>query len=79
MASTTRAEETYAVYMGDRTMYQVIRRAGGAQQQAVLDILTEAFMDDPVVRWLFPDEGDRRRLQPLVTARCSRTRTTRRI
>jgi GNAT superfamily N-acetyltransferase len=46
-------------------MYQVIRRAGGAQQQAVLDILTEAFMDDPVVRWLFPDEGDRRRLQPL--------------
>jgi GNAT superfamily N-acetyltransferase len=51
--------------MTDRKVSQVIRRAGGTEQQAVLDILTEAFMDDPVMRWLFPDEGDRRRLQPL--------------
>ena len=33
-------------------------------QQSVVDILTEAFMDDPLVGWLFPEVGDRRRLQP---------------
>jgi ribosomal protein S18 acetylase RimI-like enzyme len=32
--------------------------------QAVLDVLTEAFMDDPVVCWIFPDERERRRMQP---------------
>lgn len=36
----------------------------GADRRAVVDVLTEAFMDDPVVSWLFPDEGERRRLQP---------------
>jgi GNAT superfamily N-acetyltransferase len=36
----------------------------GADRQTVLDTLTEAFMDDPVVSWLFPDETERRRLQP---------------
>jgi GNAT superfamily N-acetyltransferase len=30
----------------------------------VLGVLTEAFMADPVVSWLFPDEHERRRLQP---------------
>lgn len=32
--------------------------------ETVVDVLTEAFVDDPVIGWLFPDEGDRRRLQP---------------
>lgn len=41
-------------------MYETL----GADRRAVLDVLTEAFMDDPVVSWLFPDEGERRRLQP---------------
>lgn len=30
----------------------------------MLEVLTGAFAADPVVGWLFPDEGDRRRLQP---------------
>lgn len=29
-----------------------------------MDVLTEAFMDDPVARWLYPDPIERRRLQP---------------
>lgn len=29
-----------------------------------MDVLTEAFMGDPIVRWLFPDSIERRRLQP---------------
>jgi GNAT superfamily N-acetyltransferase len=45
------------------TPYVPVRRVDGAEQQAVLDVLTEAFMDDPLVRWLFPDAGDRGRLQ----------------
>jgi GNAT superfamily N-acetyltransferase len=32
-------------------------------QQAVLDVLTEAFMADPVVCWLYPEAGDRRHRQ----------------
>jgi GNAT superfamily N-acetyltransferase len=31
----------------------------------VLDILTEAFMNDSLARWLFPEVGERRRLQSL--------------
>lgn len=30
----------------------------------MLDVLTEAFADDPLASWLFPDADERRRLQP---------------
>ncbi|MGR6920200.1 GNAT family N-acetyltransferase [[Actinomadura] parvosata] len=43
------------------TAYASVRRA--EDEWAVLDVLTEAFMNDPVVRWLFPSAGDRGRLQ----------------
>lgn len=42
-----------------------MRQADDADRQAVLDVLTEAFMDDPVVCWLFSAPGERRRLQSL--------------
>jgi len=37
--------------------------AAVADRRVVSDILTEAFMDDPVARWLFPAPEERRRLQ----------------
>jgi GNAT superfamily N-acetyltransferase len=54
------------------TPYASVRQADDADQQAVLDVLTEAFMNDPVVCWLFPEVGERGRLQshfhrPLLT------------
>ncbi|HEX6354078.1 GNAT family N-acetyltransferase [Actinophytocola sp.] len=45
------------------TPYAPLRQAGEADQQAVVDVLTEAFTDDPVVRWLFPGLAERGRLQ----------------
>jgi GNAT superfamily N-acetyltransferase len=42
------------------TVYETL----GTDRRVVSDVLTEAFMTDPVVSWLFPDEGERRRLQP---------------
>lgn len=45
------------------TPYASVRQAGHADEQAVLDVLTEAFVSDPVACWLFPEEGDRGRLQ----------------
>ncbi|WP_432989492.1 GNAT family N-acetyltransferase [Dactylosporangium sp. CA-233914] len=45
------------------TPYASLRRADGADQQAVLDVLTEAFMNDPLVCWLFPEVGQRGLLQ----------------
>ncbi|GIH64893.1 GNAT family N-acetyltransferase [Microbispora siamensis] len=45
------------------TSYATVWRAGDEGAQAVLDVLTEAFMNDPLVRWLFPAAGDRGRLQ----------------
>ncbi|MGI5153660.1 GNAT family N-acetyltransferase [Microbispora sp. CA-102843] len=45
------------------TAYATVRRAGDEGARAVLDVLTEAFMNDPLVRWLFPAAGDRGRLQ----------------
>ncbi|WP_170191790.1 GNAT family N-acetyltransferase [Saccharothrix syringae] len=46
------------------TMYDTPRPVGGPDRRAVLEVLTGAFMADPVVSWLFPDEDERRRLQP---------------
>ncbi len=39
-----------------------IRRAGKADREAVSRLVGEAFMDDPVSGWVFPDEDDRRAL-----------------
>ncbi|NGO14160.1 GNAT family N-acetyltransferase [Streptomyces sp. HC44] len=46
----------------------VIRRAGEADREAVVRLLDEAFRDDPVSRWVFPDAEDRRRTHPLLMA-----------
>ena len=46
------------------TAYASVRSADDADQQAVLDVLTEAFMSDPVAGWLFPELGERALLQP---------------
>jgi GNAT superfamily N-acetyltransferase len=45
------------------TPYASVRRADEADRRAVLDVLTEAFTNDPLVRWLFPEAGPRGRLQ----------------
>ncbi|WP_433430804.1 GNAT family N-acetyltransferase [Nonomuraea sp. CA-141351] len=45
------------------TPYASLRRADDADRQAVLDVLTEAFMNDPLVCWLFPKAGERGLLQ----------------
>lgn len=54
------------------TPYASVRRADDADLRVVSDVLTEAFMDDPFVCWLFPDASLRGRLQahhhrPLLT------------
>lgn len=46
------------------TPYAPVRRVAGADLAEVPAVLTEAFMDDPVVRWLSPEPADRRRFQP---------------
>jgi len=46
------------------TSYATVRRATEDDRTAVVDILTESFATDPVAGWLFPDPGERRRLQP---------------
>ncbi|MDX3108761.1 GNAT family N-acetyltransferase [Nonomuraea angiospora] len=45
------------------TPYASVRQADGADEQAVLDVLTEAFMNDPLACWLFPEVSERGRLQ----------------
>jgi len=45
------------------TPYAYVRRADEADRRAVLDVLTEAFTNDPLVHWLFPEAGPRGRLQ----------------
>ncbi|MEU7798835.1 GNAT family N-acetyltransferase [Micromonospora arborensis] len=45
------------------TPYALLRQADAAERQTVSDILTEAFMDDPVACWLFPAPDERGRLQ----------------
>jgi hypothetical protein len=49
--------------MTEDTPYAPVRQADVADRQAVSDILTEAFMDDPVACWLFPGSDERGRLQ----------------
>ncbi|MFC7328275.1 GNAT family N-acetyltransferase [Marinactinospora rubrisoli] len=45
--------------MTSNTAYAPVWRAGDADQRTVVDVLTQAFTDDPVARWLFPDgSGD---------------------
>ncbi|MFF5210961.1 GNAT family N-acetyltransferase [Streptosporangium sp. NPDC000396] len=46
------------------TPYASVRQAEDGDQQAVLDVLTEAFLNDPLLCWLFPEVGERGRLQP---------------
>ncbi|WP_424532571.1 GNAT family N-acetyltransferase [Sphaerisporangium viridialbum] len=58
------------------TPYASVRRADDADRQAVLDVLIEAFMNDPLVCWLFPKADERGRLQanfyrPLLTHRAA--------
>ncbi|MEU0569016.1 GNAT family N-acetyltransferase [Nonomuraea sp. NPDC005983] len=45
------------------TPYASVRQADDEDRQAVLDVLTEAFMNDPLVCWLFPKAGERGLLQ----------------
>lgn len=45
------------------TPYATIRPATGVDRRALLDVLTEAFVDDPLVAWLFPAAEERGRLQ----------------
>ncbi|MFI6733084.1 GNAT family N-acetyltransferase [Nonomuraea sp. NPDC050451] len=42
------------------TPYASVRQV---DEQAVLDVLTEAFMNDPLACWLFPEVSERGRLQ----------------
>jgi GNAT superfamily N-acetyltransferase len=58
--------------MDSDTPYASVRRVADADRRTVVDVLVEAFMADPVVCWLFPDPGERARLQarfyrPLLT------------
>ncbi|HVL92600.1 MAG TPA: GNAT family N-acetyltransferase [Acidimicrobiales bacterium] len=43
-----------------------VRRAGAADSAVVSDILAQAFFDDPVISWAFPDDDRRRELLPDV-------------
>ncbi|MEV6314501.1 GNAT family N-acetyltransferase [Streptomyces sp. NPDC051776] len=41
-----------------------IRRAQGEEREAVGRLLSDAFMEDPVSRWVFPDRAHRHDVQP---------------
>lgn len=43
-----------------------IRRAGEGDREAVTRLLDDAFQNDPVSSWVFPDAEDRRRTHPLL-------------
>ncbi|MEU9883810.1 GNAT family N-acetyltransferase [Streptomyces phaeochromogenes] len=43
-----------------------IRRAGEDDREAVTRLLDEAFQNDPVSNWIFPDAEHRRRTHPLL-------------
>jgi GNAT superfamily N-acetyltransferase len=42
----------------------VIRRAGEEDRERISLLIGEAFMDDPVSGWVFPDEAHRREVHP---------------
>ncbi|MBK1784878.1 GNAT family N-acetyltransferase [Prauserella cavernicola] len=44
-------------------MHPSIRRAQATDEDTVLSVLTEAFANDPLTQWLFPDPAERTRLQ----------------
>ncbi|MFJ7770716.1 GNAT family N-acetyltransferase [Streptomyces sp. NPDC097107] len=46
----------------------VIRTAGDGDRELVVRLLDEAFQDDPVSSWVFPDEEYRRRTHPRLMA-----------
>jgi ribosomal protein S18 acetylase RimI-like enzyme len=46
----------------------VIRRAGEADRELIVHLLDEAFADDPVSAWVFPDEEYRRRVHHRLMA-----------
>ena len=41
-----------------------VRRASPDEAGVITDILAQGFMDDPISRWIFPDDVDRARLHP---------------
>jgi GNAT superfamily N-acetyltransferase len=41
-----------------------VRRAARADAGALVDVLAAAFLDDPLMRWAFPDSGRRREIVP---------------
>ncbi|MEU9190886.1 GNAT family N-acetyltransferase [Streptomyces sp. NPDC048484] len=43
-----------------------IRRAGEGDRETVTQLLDEAFQNDPVSSWVFPDADHRRRTHPLL-------------
>ncbi|TDD71428.1 GNAT family N-acetyltransferase [Actinomadura darangshiensis] len=49
--------------MTSNTSYATVRQADATDEQVVVDVLTEAFTNDPLVCWLFPDADERGRLQ----------------
>ncbi|TWG07762.1 GNAT family N-acetyltransferase [Saccharopolyspora dendranthemae] len=44
-------------------MHAALRRATRADHDEVVDVLTEAFAEDPLASWLFPAAAERHRLQ----------------
>ncbi|MGP4050103.1 GNAT family N-acetyltransferase [Streptomyces sp. 2A115] len=43
-----------------------VRRAGEGDREVLARLLDQAFQDDPVSRWVFPDAEHRRRTHPLL-------------
>ena len=48
--------------------HHVIVRADETDADAIITILSIGFQDDPVSRWLFPDDDARERLHPEFSA-----------
>jgi ribosomal protein S18 acetylase RimI-like enzyme len=51
--------------MTEDTPYALVRQAKEQDRPTVSGVLIEAFMNDPVASWLFPDAAERGRLQSL--------------
>ncbi len=48
----------------DTHVLPAVRRATAAEHGAVVEVLAEAFQDDPMLRWCYPDAERRRQLLP---------------